>query len=66
MSYREKRIYRQHKPVKAVLTALAIVIATLVLLAVMIFFSFKKYIVYSDDGVRLEVPWLQETEETET
>ena len=63
MSYREKRIYRQHKPVKAVLAALAIVIATLILLAVMIFFSFKKYIVYSDDGVRLEVPWLQETEE---
>ena len=39
---------------------LGIVLAVLVVLAVIVFFWFKRYIVYTDDGqLRLEVPFIQ-------
>lgn len=63
---RPVRIYRSRRPVKAILTALLTLIVVLAILAVSIFFGFKRYIVYTSDGVKLEVPWLREPEERNT
>ena len=60
---RPVRIYRSRRPLKVILTALLTVLVVLAILAVSIFFGFKRYIVYTSDGVKLEVPWLQEPEE---
>ena len=61
----ENRIYRSRRPLKMVLTVLFALAAALIILAVGIFFGFRRYIVYTSDGVRLDVPWLQEVEEPE-
>ena len=62
---RPVRIYRSRRPLKVVLTVLFALILALAILAVSIFFGFKRYIVYTSDGVKLEVPWLQDIEEAE-
>jgi hypothetical protein len=43
-----------------ILTTLLLTILTLILLTVAVFFGFKKYIVYTTDGLRLDIPWLEE------
>ncbi|MBR1842204.1 MAG: hypothetical protein IJ788_02895 [Oscillospiraceae bacterium] len=63
---KDRRIYRTGVRWKAVLLVLLIVIALIVTVALSLFFGFKKYIVYTSDGVRLEVPWLTDEEITET
>ena len=64
MSSRESRIYHSGKPVKTIITIVLSVAFALLLAAVIIFFSFRKYIVYTSDGVRLDVPWLEGLEDT--
>ena len=59
----DKKIYRQHRPLRTIAVTLAVLVILAALLALTVFFSFKKYIVYTSDGVRLDVPWLQETVE---
>jgi hypothetical protein len=41
------------------------ILLAVVIFMVIIFFSFQKYITYTSDGVRLEVPWLMETSQVE-
>lgn len=60
---RPVRIYRSRKPLKTALTVFFSLLAVLLILAVSVFFGFKRYIVYTSDGVKLEVPWLQEPED---
>ncbi len=62
MARDEVRIYRSHKPLKTALAVVFSVLAALIILAAGIFFGFKKYIVYTSDGVKLDVPWLEEPE----
>lgn len=57
---RDGRIYKVRSPWKTALTVTLIVIAAVLIITASVFFGFRKYIVYTDDGVRLEVPWLQE------
>ena len=58
MAPREVKIYRSRRPLKTALTVLFV-------LAVSVFFGFRRYIVYTSDGVKLDVPWLREpTEQT--
>ena len=57
------KIYKYRKPVSIVISVILAVLLFLVITAVILYFSFQKYIVYTDDGVRLEVPWLEETAE---
>lgn len=64
MSSKDNRIYRNKRPAKIIITSLLIFIAVLLLLIVTIFFGFRKYIVYTDNGIRLEVPWLEEVNES--
>ncbi len=63
---RPVRIYRSRKPVKTAFTVLFALLAVLIVLAVAIFFGFKRYIVYTSEGVKLEVPWLSEPAQTES
>ena len=58
MAQKEKRVYHSRKPWKTVLTAFLIFLVVLIALAAAIFFGFRKYIVYTDNGIVLEVPWL--------
>ena len=61
MSSRDNRLYRSRRPVKIIITTFLIVVAVIVVFAVSVFFGFQKYIVYDDNGIHLEVPWLEET-----
>ena len=63
---KDRRIYRTGGRWKTVLLVILIVVALIVTIALSLFFGFKKYIVYTSDGVRLEVPWLTDEEITET
>jgi hypothetical protein len=65
MSPINKRIYRRRNPVKIVLSVLGIIIAAAILLFILIFAGFKKYAVYTDDGVTVEVPWLEDVRGTD-
>ncbi len=65
-SHESVRIYRARRPWRTVATVLLTLLAVAATLAILVFFYFKRYIVYTSDSVRLEIPWLQETEETDT
>ncbi|MGE4483775.1 MAG: hypothetical protein AB7C97_01545 [Oscillospiraceae bacterium] len=60
MAYVGKKVYRKRKPVKIILLSLLGLICLLITLAICVFFGFKKYIVYTSDGLYLDVPWLSE------
>ncbi len=60
MSIDKKKIYRKRNPFLIALKVLAAAVAALILLIVLLFFSFQKYIVYTPDGIRLEIPYLQQ------
>ncbi len=62
---RKDRIYSRGMRVKAVISAVLIGFLVLLTVVLIIFFSFKKYITYTSEGVRLDVPWLEETQEEE-
>jgi hypothetical protein len=53
------KVYKKRRPLKIVLRVLGVLLAVVILLSVVIFFGFQKYIVYTPDGVRLEIPFLQ-------
>ncbi len=65
MRRHSRRVYRSRDPLRIILGILLAVILTLVIFAVGVFFGFRKYIVYTSDGLRVEVPWLQETQAAE-
>lgn len=62
---RREKIYSTKRPVKTAITVILTVLIVLIITTFIIFFSFKKYITYTSDGVRLDVPWLQEVDETD-
>lgn len=59
MSGEKKKIYKKRNSLKIALRALGILLAVLILLSVVVFFGFQKYIVYTPEGIRLEIPFLQ-------
>ncbi|MBQ2602220.1 MAG: hypothetical protein II583_02240 [Oscillospiraceae bacterium] len=62
---RDSRVYHVRSPWRTAAAVTAIVLVAALIIAASIFFGFRKYIVYTDDGVRLEVPWLQEEPQNE-
>lgn len=60
MSLKGKKIYRRRSPVKVVLVVLGSLIIIALILFLLAFYGFRKYAVYTDEGVTLEVPWLEE------
>jgi len=59
MSRSSKKIYRRRRPVRTILIVLGCLVFAALLLFLMFFHGFKKYAVYTDDGVTLEIPWLE-------
>ena len=60
MSHKTRKTYRSFRPVKVILTTLLFTILAFIVLTVAVFFGFKKYVVYTTDGLRLDIPWLEE------
>jgi hypothetical protein len=59
-SAKYRKTYHSRRPLKIFIRALLITIAALIVIAVCIFFGFRKYIVYTPGGVRLDIPILRE------
>ncbi|MBR5382133.1 MAG: hypothetical protein IK136_05875 [Oscillospiraceae bacterium] len=55
-----RRVYRGRSPARVIVGVVAGVVLAAIILCACVFFGFKKYIVYTPDGLRLEVPWLEE------
>lgn len=66
MSHKSKKIYHRRNPVKVILVVLGNLILTALILFMLVFFGFKKYAVYTDEGVTLEIPWLEEYRKTDS
>lgn len=54
-------VYHGHKPLRIVLKTVGWIVLVALILAVFMFFWFKRYIVYTDEGLRVQVPYLAET-----
>lgn len=54
------KIYVRFRVLKALLRGLGIVLITAAALAILLFFGLRQYAVYTPDGVRLEIPWLDD------
>ena len=59
------RIYKKNVKLKGIISAVCAVILVCIMIMVGIFFWFQKYIVYTADGLYLDVPWLEETSESQ-
>jgi hypothetical protein len=53
------RTYKNGRAGRIILTVILSVIIAFVILTVTLFFGMRKYIVYTDDGLHLEIPWLE-------
>lgn len=56
----ERKFYRKHMRLKTVLKTVALVLLAVIVLLVATFLWFKRYIVYTEDGLYLDVPWLSD------
>ena len=54
-----KQIYHYRSPLKIALIAVCAVILAALVLFIAVFFGFRRYAVYTDEGVTVEVPWLE-------
>lgn len=59
-SYRKPRVYRKHHTLRILLNVLIILLVLAIILSAVVFFWFRRYIVYTDDGLHLEIPWLED------
>ncbi len=59
----EHRIYHRFRPWRFLGRLLLVLIALALFLTVFFYVWFKRYIVYTDDGLYLDVPWLQDPAE---
>ena len=60
-SYRKPRVYRKHHTLRILLNVLIILLVSAVILSAAVFFWFRRYIVYTDNGLHLEIPWLEDS-----
>lgn len=65
-SKNKPKIYRRRNPLKIILITLGCIILAAIILFLILFFSLKKYAVYTDEGVKLEIPWLEEYRNTDS
>ena len=63
---RYPQTYRSSKLLKRILIAISSLAIAFVVLFVVLFFGLKKYIVYTSDGIRLEIPFLTDSEDSGT
>lgn len=60
MDIDDKRIYRKRNPLLIALKVLGGLLAAIIFILIVLFFSFQKYIVYTPDGLKLDIPYLQQ------
>ena len=60
MKNKRVRVYKSKKNVGAVIKPILIVIAVLILLYAILFFTLRKRMVYDGDKAYLDIPWLNE------
>jgi hypothetical protein len=51
--------YKNGRAGRVILTVIVSVIIAFVILTISLFFGLQKYIVYTPDGLRLEIPWME-------
>ncbi len=66
MASESRKIYRKRGPLRLILKIIFGLALIAVILATVIFFWFQTYIVYTPDGVRLDIPFLDRGEAVET
>ena len=59
----EKRFYRKHMRFRSVLSSIGVLLMVIVMVLAFIFFWFRRYIVYTEDGLYLDIPLLNEARE---
>jgi len=64
--FRNSELYRGRRRPRRWLNVLLIVLLVLIALAVFFFFTMQKYIVYTQDGIKVEFPILQSQNPTDT
>ena len=60
-NFNNQRIYRKHNPIKILLRLIAVLLVLVLILSIAVFFGFRRYIVYTEDGLYLDIPWLRES-----
>ena len=63
MKSRIGRFYRGRGSGRVIAAVIIIVVLLAIVIYAALFFGLRKYAVYTPEGLRLEVPWLQETQE---
>jgi len=59
LARQKEKIYRRRRPLRTLLRVLGVSLLTIILLLVVVFFWFQRYIVYTPDGIRLDIPFLR-------
>ncbi len=54
------RVYRKRRPLRVIVITLACLVLAAVIVYVALFFGLKKHIVYTDDGLYLDLHWISE------
>ena len=55
----KERIYRRRRPLRTLIKVLGAAVLTIAILLVVVFFWFQSYIVYTPEGIRLDIPFLR-------
>ena len=53
--------YKNRRAARVVVKLLVGLVIAVVVLTIALFFGLRRYIVYTPEGLKLEVPWLEET-----
>jgi hypothetical protein len=53
------RTYKNHRAARIIARSLVFLLIAALALAVTMFFGLRRYIAYTPDGLRLEIPWLE-------
>ena len=57
---KDRQVYKKYRPLRVILTVIGVALAVILLLMILIYFGFRKYIVYTPDGLYLDIPWLED------
>ena len=60
MARQREKIYKRRRPLRTLLYTLGISVLTVAVLLVVVFFGAQRYIVHTLDGIRLDIPFLQD------
>ncbi len=60
---KKREFYSRRKPVRLIIKIIAVIAALLIIAAVFLFFHMQRYVVYTPEGARLDIPILRNSEE---